>query len=88
MVIKLDGVNEELNDFVDGFVKFFLWVEVLKFVVKMVMNVGFWIRIKVKEVLELGFLEWVRDILEWLISKDVFKGNVFGLIKVFFNILF
>lgn len=59
-------------------------MEVLKFVMKMVINVGFWIRIKVKEVLELGFLEWVRDILKWLISKEVFKSNVFGLIKVFF----
>lgn len=78
LATKSDGVNEELNDPVDGSVKLPPWVEVLKPVAKMATNVGSRIRIKVKEALELGPPEWARDTLEWSISKDVFKGNASG----------
>lgn len=77
---------KEEEDLVNEFDVFFEWVEVLRFVVKMVINVGFWIRIKVKEVLELDFFDWVKEFLEWLISKVVFKSNVFGLIKVIIGV--
>jgi len=58
------------------------WVEALRPVAKMATNVGSRIRIKVKEALELDPPEWARDLLEWSISKVVFKSNASGPTKV------
>lgn len=58
------------------------WVEALRPVAKMATNVGSRIRIKVKEALELDPPEWARELLEWSISKEVFKSNASGPTKV------
>lgn len=58
------------------------WVEALRPVAKMATNVGSRIRIKVKEALELDPPDWAKELLEWSISKVVFKSNASGPTKV------
>jgi hypothetical protein len=38
-------------------------------------NVGARIMAKVRKALNLHLVKWATDILEWLISRDIFKGN-------------
>jgi len=45
-------------------------------------NVNAKIKAKVWEALDLHLVKWVVDILEWLISRDIFKGNALGPTKV------
>ncbi len=45
-------------------------------------NVGARIKAKVQKALDLHPIKWAIDILEWSISRDIFKGNASGLTKV------
>ncbi|GLJ28639.1 hypothetical protein SUGI_0564350 [Cryptomeria japonica] len=54
------------------------WVEVLEPVRKLPTNVGTRIRKCVYDALERDPPEWARKILEWSISKPVYKGNASG----------
>ncbi len=52
----------------------------------MLTNVGMRIRAKVREALDLHLVKWVAKILEWSISKDIFKGNASSPTKVHLSI--
>ncbi|CAM6010122.1 unnamed protein product [Sphagnum balticum] len=54
------------------------WVKALEPVRTMPTNVGARIRAKVREALDLHPVKWAADILEWSISRDIFKGNASG----------
>jgi hypothetical protein len=58
------------------------WVKALEPVRTMPTNVGARIRAKVREALDLHPVKWAADILEWSISRDIFKGNASGPTKV------
>jgi hypothetical protein len=45
-------------------------------------NVGAKIKAKVWEALNLHLVKWVVDILEWLIRRDILKGNASSPTKV------
>eukprot|EP01018_Ginkgo_biloba_P007288 Gb_22434 [translate_table: standard] len=54
------------------------WAEVLEPVRKLPTNVGTRIRKCIYEALDKNPPDWAREILEWSISKDVYKGNASG----------
>lgn len=54
------------------------WAQVLEPVRKLPTNVGTRIRKCVYEALEMGPPDWAKEILEWSISKEVYKGNASG----------
>jgi hypothetical protein len=45
-------------------------------------NVNARIKAKVREALDLHLVKWVTNILEQLISRDIFKSNALGPTKV------
>jgi hypothetical protein len=57
-------------------------VKALKPVHTMPTNVDAKIKAKVQEALDLHLVKWVANILRWLISRDIFKGNALGPTKV------
>ncbi len=58
------------------------WVKALKPIPTMLTNVGMGIRAKVREALGLHLVKWVLEILEWSITRDIFKGNASSPTKV------
>jgi len=57
-------------------------VKALEHVPTMLINVGMMIRAKVRKALDLHLVEWVVEILEWSIIRDIFKGNASSPTKV------
>jgi hypothetical protein len=58
------------------------WVKALEPIPTMLTNVGMRIGAKVREALDLHLVKWVAEILEWSISRDIFKGNASSPTKV------
>lgn len=75
-----DTVDEKtLQEMPSGYIlKKPAWARTLEPVRKLATNVGARIRNCVRDALELNPPDWARDILEWSISKDVYKGNASG----------
>lgn len=59
-----------------------LWVQILEPVAQIPTNTGARIRNRVQESLKEGPPDWARKVLEWSITKEIFKGNAAGPTKV------
>lgn len=59
------------------------WATALEPVRKLATNVGARIRNCIRDALDLNPPDWAKEVLEWSISKDIYKGNASGPTKVY-----